>query len=137
MAHWFDERGQLLGAAEAETRTEALKKLLDQGIAERIARIEVREQSASVEMPRYKCHKEVWALQIASILQPPAAPTILGASHGSYYLGFAEASYAPREVSHEWVVKHAPQVGGYFVVYADGYESYSPREAFESGYTRI
>lgn len=46
MAQAFDERGQLLGAAEADTRTEALKRLLElDGIAEKVARIEIREQS--------------------------------------------------------------------------------------------
>ncbi|MCK9988658.1 MAG: hypothetical protein AzoDbin1_05130 [Azoarcus sp.] len=28
-------------------------------------------------------------------------------------------------------------VGGYYVVYEDGYKSFSPAIAFESGYTRI
>jgi hypothetical protein len=30
-----------------------------------------------------------------------------------------------------------PQPGGYFVVYKDGYKSFSPAKAFEEGYTRI
>lgn len=33
--------------------------------------------------------------------------------------------------------KHKPQAGGYYVVYEDGYKSFSPAEAFESGYTRV
>lgn len=33
--------------------------------------------------------------------------------------------------------KHKPEPGGYYVRYEDGYESYSPPEAFEAGYTRI
>lgn len=33
--------------------------------------------------------------------------------------------------------KHGPQVGGYYVVYADGYISYSPAAAFEDGYRLI
>lgn len=28
-------------------------------------------------------------------------------------------------------------IGGYYVLYADGYESWSPAKAFEDGYTRI
>jgi hypothetical protein len=36
-----------------------------------------------------------------------------------------------------FVEKHAPEPGGYFVVYADGYRSFSPAQAFESGYTEI
>ena len=37
--------------------------------------------------------------------------------------------------SAEWVFKYAPHVGGYFVRYKDGYESYSPAAAFEEGYS--
>jgi hypothetical protein len=48
-----------------------------------------------------------------------------------------DESYAPFEVSAEYVMRHKPQVGGYYVVYPDGYKSWSPAEAFESGYTRI
>jgi hypothetical protein len=33
------------------------------------------------------------------------------------------------------MIKHAPQVGGYYVRYPDGYESWSPAKAFEEGYT--
>jgi hypothetical protein len=36
-----------------------------------------------------------------------------------------------------YLAKHKPVVGGYYVVYADGYESFSPAQAFEEGYTRI
>lgn len=32
-----------------------------------------------------------------------------------------------------WYVKHEPNVGGYIVVYEDGYTSYSPAEPFEKG----
>jgi hypothetical protein len=33
--------------------------------------------------------------------------------------------------------KHKPEVGGYYVVYKDGYRSFSPAEAFETGYEKI
>ena len=36
-----------------------------------------------------------------------------------------------------WLDKHNPAVGGYYVVYKDGYESFSPAQAFEEGYARI
>ena len=36
-----------------------------------------------------------------------------------------------------YVEKHAPRVGGYFVRYDDGYESFSPAAAFEGGYTSV
>jgi len=37
-------------------------------------------------------------------------------------------------VSAEYVGKHKPQVGGYYVKYADGYESWSAADVFEGGY---
>jgi len=40
-------------------------------------------------------------------------------------------------VSAEFLAKHKPEVGGYWVQYADGYQSFSPAAAFEEGYTRI
>ena len=83
---------------------------------------------AAAEMPRYRCHKEVWALKIASINQH---------ARGGATITPAERGYAPFDVSAEYVAKHAPQAGGYFVVYADGYRSFSPPGAFESGYTRV
>lgn len=52
-------------------------------------------------------------------------------------LVFDEDGYAPISVDWDWYYKHKPHPGGYYVVYADGYKSYSPAKAFEDGYTRI
>ncbi|HEX2868694.1 MAG TPA: hypothetical protein VHO03_16760 [Ignavibacteriales bacterium] len=88
------------------------------------------------EMPCYRCHKEVHALKIKSIDIDPKP-----ADGPDLYPGATitpeEEGYAPIHVSFEYLVKHSPKVGGYFVVYADGYQSYSPALAFENGYTRI
>lgn len=78
------------------------------------------------EMPRYKCHKEVWALKIASIRLT---------EDGRGWITPAEDGYAPFEVSAAYVSKHEPTPGGYYVVYKDGYQSFSPAKAFEDGYT--
>lgn len=51
------------------------------------------------------------------------------------YCGDIHSAAIP--VSKEWLDKHNPQPGGYYVVYQDGYASYSPAKAFEEGYTRI
>jgi hypothetical protein len=80
------------------------------------------------EMPRYRCHKEVWALKITHIHFVPDLP---GAQ-----LVVEEPGYAPVRVSDDYIKKHEPVIGGYFVVYKDGYQSFSPAEAFEDGYTR-
>lgn len=56
---------------------------------------------------------------------------------GSAMITPEEEGYAPFKVDFEYMRKHKPQVGGYFVQYEDGYKSFSPAEPFESGYTRI
>lgn len=80
-------------------------------------------QGASAEMPKYKCYKEVWALKIKEI--------------NGISLVFEESGYAPIQVDQEWFNKHNPEAGGYYVVYKDGYKSYSPAKAFEEGYELI
>ena len=84
-----------------------------------------------LEMPKYRCHKEVRALKIKSIDNPN------NVTDGSRLLTFEEAGYEPICVTGTFMTQHSPQVGGYYVVYADGYASYSPASAFEDGYTRI
>ena len=88
----------------------------------------------SGELPKYVSHKEVWALKIKDIK---------GSQTGDAVLSFEEEGYADIPVTAEWCRKHDPThsgmawVGGYYVVYKDGYVSWSPAEAFEEGYTLI
>jgi Protein of unknown function (DUF2829). len=81
---------------------------------------------ANIEMPRYECHKQVWALKIKSIQ--------LNTENGATITP-EEPGFAPFSVDAAYMAKHNPQVGGYFVLYKDGYRSFSPAEAFEDGYT--
>lgn len=82
------------------------------------------DDQAAVQLPLYKCHKQVHAAKIEEIESGP----------GQYRLGFT-AIQAFKLVGAPWFDKHKPEVGGYYVVCADGYESYSPGAAFEEGYT--
>jgi hypothetical protein len=84
------------------------------------------DAGAAREIPRYQCHKKVGALKIKAVQ-----------SIDGYRIIPEDAGYAPVKVSAEYWDKHRPKAGGYYVVYDDGYKSYSPAEAFESGYTRI
>lgn len=94
--------------------------------------------TASGEMPKYRCHKEVWALKIKTIeFDSDKAKAEGRETDGSATITPAEEGYAPFRVGHDYVYKHKPTVGGYYVVYADGYKSFSPAEAFEGGYSRI
>ena len=83
----------------------------------------------TIEMPRYQSHKKVWALKIAGI-EPSA-------EDGSAWIIPEDKRYARFSVPSEYMTKHGPQVGGYYVVYDDGYKSFSPAKAFEEGYTLI
>ena len=92
--------------------------------------------TTSAQMPQYQSHKKVSALKIAKIERhnenDPNAET-----NGSWMITPEEEGYAPFRVDQSYMAKHKPQVGGYYVVYADGYQSWSPAKAFEDGYTRI
>ena len=96
-----------------------------------------------VEMPRYECHKKVWALKIKSInLHAPTAEDLQlildgGPEPEGAIIVPDEAGYGAFLVSREYVLKHEPQPGGYLVIYEDGYLSFSPAKAFEDGYRRL
>lgn len=88
------------------------------------------EVVAMRQMPRYKCHKEVWALKIKEV-KIPVAPI------DNPILAFEDEGYLPIEVDYDYIKKHNPTAGGYYVVYDDGYRSFSPAKPFEDGYSRI
>jgi len=82
------------------------------------------------ELPRYKCHKEVHALKILGI--------DIDYDKGGATITPDEEGYEPFHVDQAYLNKHNPYVGGYYVVYTeDGYQSFSPPNPFEGGYTRI
>lgn len=88
------------------------------------------DQSA-VQLPEYVCHKRVYAAKILSADDVvDSAGMKLSLDNGGYV-----------EVSYAWGLKHvvslADLVGGYYVVYKDGYASWSPAKAFEEGYSRV
>lgn len=80
-------------------------------------------------MRRYKCYKEVNAGKIIEI--DPST------SMGDLKVETRPGLNVWMDVGIEFFPKHSPQVGGYFVEYEDGYQSYSPADVFESGYTLI
>ena len=85
---------------------------------------------ASREIPSYKCHKEVWAFKIAALEVQ---------ENGSAKIAPADEGYAVFETKAGWADRfHGDENDlGYFVVYQDGYTSWSPTEAFEEGYAPI
>ena len=81
------------------------------------------------EMPKYECHKKVWALKIKSVY-------LRGNNEGAEITP-VEEGYASFAVPQEYVDKNKPEAGGYYVVYEGGYKSFSPAAVFESGYSQI
>ena len=77
-------------------------------------------------LPEFKCHKRVKAARIVEIVGHATLSVDLYLDNGLDPIG----------VTPEWFGKHCPQIGGYFVLYADGYQSYSPCGAFEEGYLK-
>lgn len=88
---------------------------------------------AMAELPRYRCHKVVHAFKIGAIEIPP-----MRAQDEDAGFRFLRAQQPCRvtgkTVSPEYMVKHRPKEGGYYVVYDGGYDSFSPADAFEDGY---
>lgn len=78
--------------------------------------------NAMEDLPQYKCHKTVRAAKITAILDG-----------GELAL---EGNHRVRP-GLGWMNKHHPEVGQYFVVYEDGYQSVSPAKTFNEGYTLV
>lgn len=79
-------------------------------------------------MKRYKCIKEVDAMQIVKMTGEygPDKDTILHGPDGEEI-----------RVNKAWILRHEPKIHGYYVIYKDGYTSYSPKRAFEEGYIEL
>lgn len=83
------------------------------------------------DMPQYRCHKQVHALQIAKA-------TLIGYPElNEIKLEFIDPGYAPITLPLATAMRYAPVVGDYLVVYDGDYKSFSPKKAFEEGYTLI
>lgn len=77
-----------------------------------------------MELPQYRCHKVVGALQIANVGDDGA-------------VSFVDERYRPVVCDEKMFARFRPSRGDFFVVYEDGYRSFSPRQAFLDGYTII
>jgi hypothetical protein len=82
----------------------------------------------ATELPRYISHKKVWALEIEAVGG--------GDYSQSVRLTFRDKGYGSIEVHPEMFSRYQPVPGDFYVEYADGYKSFSPRKAFLEGYTK-
>lgn len=72
--------------------------------------------------PQYLCHKQVQAFKIARIIDNILVP---------------DGGLPDMAVTWAWMQRHMPKVGGYYIVYEDGYTSFSPKDVFEAGYSVV
>lgn len=80
------------------------------------------DTAPAMEMPRYKSHKKVWALEIDTV--------------NGHRLTFRDKGYASILCDADMFSRYKPVAGDYYVQYDDGYKSFSPRKAFLDGYTK-
>ena len=97
-------------------------------------------------LPLYICHKQVRAVKILQVVKhahpdPQYDDAVFEASDefqgGHIFYGDKIGDNPPIPVTTNWYRKHDPEDGGYYVIYEDGYASYSPAKAFEAGYTAV
>lgn len=93
------------------------------------------------QLPLYKSHKKVRAAKISRIevLVTGWRNNVQGKCDTAvaklHFEPVAGKEVAAVKVSGSYMEKHNPHEGGYYVVYEDGYASWSPDKAFEEGYT--
>jgi hypothetical protein len=85
------------------------------------------------QLPLYTCHKQVRALEIRTIgaysYEPSPEARLVRE------VVFADPDYPPLKLDESLFARYVPMPGDYYVVYEDGYQSFSPRKAFLEGYS--
>lgn len=94
-----------------------------------------------VELPSYLCHKTVRAAKIKRIIHPMQQASQEARVEGRTTLILllddqgGVKSHTSVDVNNAWMTRNPTvEAGGYYVVYEDGYTSYSPAKALEEGY---
>lgn len=82
-------------------------------------------ETAKVQLPRWQSHKKVWADKIIGVTDETGVWLLAGGGSVETSDGLKGRVNAPTPI------------GGYYVQYDDGYESWSPAKAFEEGYTLV
>lgn len=87
----------------------------------------IKNIAANLGLRSFQCHKIVQAAKIETMSSFVGEGPITLHLEGNKSIN----------VSRDWGMKHSPITGGYFVLYNDGYTSFSPAAAFEDGYSRV
>ena len=78
-------------------------------------------------LPKWKCKKIIEGFKIGVIEYIDNGGAEIKSDCGKYVV----------RVQQSYLDKHRPDIGGYYVRYQGGYESWSPADALEDGYDPI
>ena len=90
--------------------------------------------TSSAKLPRWQSHKVVEADKIVEVSS--REPSQSNGARIVWLLACGVRIHASDTLLNR-VPKGLPSLGGYYVRYEDGFESWSPARAFEEGYTRL
>lgn len=84
-------------------------------------------------LPQWQCIKKVRGGEIVEISHPTDTRT----GEINLKIKIGEDQFHTVTVTMGYFNQHRPTVGGYYVLYDSGYESYSPGTEFDKGYVRL
>lgn len=90
----------------------------------------------AVQLPQWQSHKKVWGDKIINIVDAGKNEELVSADDTGerWILACGGRVVVTKELQRRGGVS---PIGGYYVRYADNFESWSPAKAFEEGHTRI
>ena len=89
------------------------------------------ESKPGTPLVKYQSHKTVWAAKVVEINPVDAGKDLCG-----FVWSLDNGGYVP--VTKDLKMRGGDYpIGGYYVRYEDGFESWSPAEAFEKGYSKV
>lgn len=90
-------------------------------------------------LPLFVSHKRVRALKIAEVQELYYEYEDAPGHVRGVRLRFEDDRYESRDMGLDYALRMSKRGAdpGYYVVYADGYESWSPTQAFEEGYSSL
>jgi hypothetical protein len=80
-------------------------------------------------LPRWICREEVEAFKIAKVWMDEKT--------GIWYLFSSEKGVGPIVVPNDYIQSYKPELGGYYVRYPDGFQSFIATEEFEEAFSLI
>lgn len=91
---------------------------------------------SEVQLPQWQSHKKVWGDKIVNEYEDDQRESFGENDSGITWVLSCGIRIAVSHQLHARLPEGGEGIGGYYVRYADGFESWSPAKAFEEGYTR-